>query len=62
MPTSTVTVRPLRRIRAPQLLGLLRTFDEALADLDDTLADLDDTLADLDEVTADVRARDRRAA
>ena len=34
MSISTTASRPLRRVRAPQLLSLLRTFDDALADLD----------------------------
>jgi hypothetical protein len=35
MSITTIASRPLRRVRAPQLLSLLRTFDDALADLDD---------------------------
>lgn len=40
MSTSTVTARPRRRMRAPQLLGLLRTFDDALAELDEDRVDV----------------------
>jgi hypothetical protein len=35
MSISTLAARPLRLVRAPQLLALWRTFDDALADLDD---------------------------
>jgi hypothetical protein len=31
----SIAARPLRRVRDLQLLAVLRSFDEALADLDD---------------------------
>jgi hypothetical protein len=41
VPVNTTITRPLRQARAPQLLALFRTFDDALADLDDVGDDAD---------------------
>jgi hypothetical protein len=41
VPVNTTIARPLRQVRAPQLLALFRTFDDALVDLDDVGDDAD---------------------
>jgi hypothetical protein len=57
---STFIARPLRRVRAPQLLALLRSFDDALADLDDAHDDAHGDAHDADR--SDELARNRCAA
>lgn len=47
VPVTTTTARPLRQVRAPQLLALFRSFDDSLVDLDD-VGDDGDAVADDD--------------